>query len=472
MVPTTHQPAAGDLDGRSEPDLALLRALGEVVGPSHLLVDPDLVAPFLADWSGRFHGRSVAVVRPADTGEVAGVVNLCAAAGVAVTLQGGNTGLVGGGVPLGGELVVSLRRLDRLGEVDRLAGQVTAGAGVTIERVQQAAAEAGWRYGVDLASRGSATVGGSVATNAGGVRVLRHGDTRAQLVGIEAVLGDGTVVSHLGGLVKDNTGYDLAGLLCGSEGTLAVVTAARLRLVPPAGHQVVALLAFDGVSTAVEAGGQLHRGLASLEAVELFLDEGLGLVCEVTGMAPPFDHPHRCYLLVEVAGRDPTDELAEAVASLPGVAEVAVATDPARRATLWRYREAHTEAVSTLGPPHKLDVSLPAAELAPFVERVPKVVAELVPDAQVWLFGHAADGNVHVNVTGLHPDDDRVDAAVFELVAEAGGSISAEHGIGTAKRRWLHLNRSQAEIAAFRALKSALDPAGILNPAVLLPPPG
>jgi FAD/FMN-containing dehydrogenase len=459
-----------DGDRRRSLDPGLRRALEDVVGAAQVLVDPERTAGYEVDWSGRYRGSTPAVVRPADTDEVAAVVRRCAEAGVAVTLQGGNTGLVGGGVPLGGEVLVSLARLDCLGPVDPVAGQVTAGAGVSIERLGQRAAEAGWRYGIDLASRGSATVGGTVATNAGGIRVLRHGSTRAQLLGIEAVLGDGRVVSHLGGLWKDNTGYDLPGLLCGSEGTLGVVTAARLRLVPPAPNQVVALLGFASVGAVVDACTELRRTVPSLEAAELFTDAGLELVCRVTGSPRPFDRHHAVYLVVEAASPDdPADELAAAV-DLAGVGEVAVATEPARRAALWRYREAHTEAVNTLGPPHKLDVTLPAGRLADFVDRVPSVVAGVAPTAAVWLFGHAADGNVHVNVTGLDPADDRVDGAVFELVASMGGSISAEHGIGTAKRRWLHLNRSPEEIAVFRAVKSALDPAGVLNPSVLLPP--
>jgi len=464
-------PRPEDTGRRRSLDPGLRRALEEVVGRAHVLVDPERTAGYEIDWSGRFRGSTPAVVRPESTDEVAGVVRHCAEAGVAVTLQGGNTGLVGGGVPLGGEVLVSLVRLDRLGSVETVAGQVTAGAGVTIERLGRRAAEGGWRYGVDLASRGSATVGGTVATNAGGVRVLRHGNTRAQLLGVEAVLGDGRVVSHLGGLWKDNTGYDLPGLLCGSEGTLGVVTAARLRLVPPAPRRVVALLGFATVGAVVEACAELRRRVPSLEAAELFTGDGLELVCRVTGSPRPFDRRHVAYLLVEAASADdPTGELGAAVAGLGEVGEVAVATEPARQAALWRYREAHTEAVNTLGPPHKLDVTLPAGRLADFVERVPAVVTGVVPAAAVWLFGHVADGNVHVNVTGLDPADDRVDGAVFELVATMGGSISAEHGIGTAKRRWLHLNRSPEEIAVFRAVKSALDPAGILNPSVLLPP--
>ena len=442
----------------------------DVVGPSHLLTDPEVTASYVTDWTGRFVGATPAVVRPAGGEEVAAVVGAVRRYGFPVTVQGGNTGLVGGSVPLAGEVVVSLGRLRTLGPVDRVAGQVTAGAGVTVADLADAAADAGWAYGVDLASRGSATVGGTVATNAGGLRVLRYGDTRAQLLGVEAVLGTGAVVSHLSGLLKDNTGYHLASLLCGSEGTLGVVTAARLRLVAPAPERVVALLAFAGPGPAVTAAAALRRDLGDLQAAELFLAAGLALVRRVRSLAAPFPAEHGAYLLVEAAsGVDPTPGLASAIDSLAGVEAVAVATDSVRAAELWRYREDHTEAINTEGAPHKLDVTLPAGALAEFIERVPGTVAAVVPTARCWLFGHAADGNVHVNVTGVDPDDDTVDRAVLELVAGYGGSISAEHGIGTAKRRWLALNRSPAEIETFRAIKRALDPDGVLSPRVLLP---
>jgi FAD/FMN-containing dehydrogenase len=370
-------------------------------------------------------------------------------------------------------VVLALGRLQALEPVDALAGQATAGAGVALTGLQRAAGSAGWAYGVDLASRDSATVGGMVATNAGGTHVLRHGDTRQQVLGVEAVLGTGSVVSHLGGLVKDNTGYHLPSLLCGSEGTLAVVTAARLRLVPATAFRTVAVLAFPAVSHAVEAATLLRRSLSSLEALELFLAPGLELVCSVTGMRAPFADRHHAYLLVEVADHlDPTESLAEATDSVGHLAGAVVATEPARRAELWRYREAHTEAVNTLGPPHKLDVTLPLGSLAEFIDLVPAVVRSIDPAARTWLFGHAGDGNVHVNVSGLAPDDDRVDDGVFRMVGAYGGSISAEHGIGTAKRRWLHLSRSDSEISAFRAIKQALDPDAVLNPNALLPAVG
>jgi FAD/FMN-containing dehydrogenase len=448
---------------------AALARLRDAVGPE-VVVDPELVASYTTDWTGRFVGHSPAVVRPGSTEEVAAVVSVCRELDLALVPQGGNTGLVGGGVPLRGEVVLSLSRLASAEPVDTRSGQVTAGAGVTLGDLQRAARSAGWHYGVDIASRDSATVGGTVATNAGGLHVLRYGNTRAQVVGLEAVLGTGAVLSHLAGLVKDNTGYDWPGVVCGSEGTLAVVTAARLRLVPPMSHSTVALVAFAAVPHAVDAAGELRRSLPSLEACELFFASGLELVCSVFGLPTPFPHRHPVYLLVEAADRtDPTEVLAEACGAIDHVADVAVATGPGRRAELWRYREAHTDAINTLGPPHKLDVALPNRTLAEFIDRVPEVVQAADPAARTWLFGHVGDGNVHVNVTGLAPDDDRVDDVVFRLVAELGGSISAEHGIGTAKKRWFHLSRTEAEVAAFRSLKRAYDPDGVLNPNVLLP---
>ena len=447
-----------------------LADLESAVGPAHVVVDPEVMASYGIDWTGRFRGHPRAVVRPADTSEVAAVVAVCKEAGAALVPQGGNTGLVGGGVPLAGEVVLSLRRLAGVTDVDPLGGQLSVGAGTAVADLQAAAASAGWAYGVDLASRHSATIGGTIATNAGGLQVLRHGSTRAQLVGFEAVLGTGDTVSHMGGLIKDNTGYDLGGLLCGSEGTLGVVTAARVRLVPQSPERVTTIVAFSSIGAAVDAASLLRRSLPELQSLEFFLQPGLDLVCRASGIAAPFTGEHRAYLLAEAASQhDPMAAMAAVLDSLAAVEDVAVATEPTRRAQLWRYREGHTEAINTLGAPHKLDVTLPAPVLASFIDQVPDVVRTADPVATTWLFGHVGDGNVHVNVTGLEPDDLTVDDCVMLQVAELGGSISSEHGIGTAKRPWLHLNRSEAELSAFRRLKTALDPAGILNPNVLLP---
>jgi FAD/FMN-containing dehydrogenase len=353
--------------------------------------------------------------------------------------------------------------------VDRAAKQVTAGAGATVEAVQRAAAAAGLRYAVDFGARGSATVGGSVATNAGGINLLRYGGTREQLVGVEAVLGTGDVVSRLRGLVKDNTGYHLPGLLCGSEGTLGIVTAARLRLVDHHEHTVTALVGFGSAAEAIDAVSTWRRSTDVLDAAEIVLHEGVELVAQAFGHAPPFDRASAVYVLVEASAHDdPTDTLGSMIDAAVGVEQVAVATDPSRRAALWRYREEHTAAINTVGVPHKFDVTVPIAGLADFMASVPNVVAEVEPTATTWLFGHVGDGNLHVNVTGAAPDATALDEQVLRHVVACGGSISAEHGIGTAKARWLPLDRSAAELAAMRSIKRALDPAGILNPAVLL----
>lgn len=471
----TADPGARDGRGRAAPEAspedALVRDLVHVVGDRHVLTDPASTAAFETDWTRRWSGRARCVVRPGDTAEVAAVVRLCATHDAAIVPQGGNTGLVGGAVPTDGAVVVSLTRLDELEPIDVLAGQVTVGAGVTLARLQEHAAAAGLAYGVDLAARDTATVGGTVATNAGGIHVVAHGTTRAQVVGLEAVLADGSVVSRLGGLVKDNVGYDLPGLLVGSEGTLAIVTRARLRLVPRPAYRVVALLAVDDLAAAVELTAHLRRRVSGLTAVEYVERAGVDLVVARAGVADPFaGRGHPAHLVVEVAGAEPpTERLAAAVADAPGVREVAVAEDRPGQARLWAVREAHTEAIAGEGVPHKLDVTLPLGRIAAFRAALDELLAARWPEAEPIVFGHLADGNLHVNVVGPEPDDDRLDAAVLALVAEHDGSISSEHGVGRQKAPYLHLGRSEADRAAMRAIKRALDADGRLNPGVLFP---
>jgi FAD/FMN-containing dehydrogenase len=449
---------------------ALLAALREIVGEHHCLTDPSLCASYETDWTRRFHGEALAVVRPGSTEEVAQVLVACSAAGVGVVPQGGNTGLVGGSVPRGGEVVLSLLRLNQIEDVDRVAGEVTAGAGATLATVQEAARAAGWEVGVDLGARDSATIGGMVATNAGGVNVLRHGSMRSQLLGFEAVLADGTILSRLPGMPKDNTGYDLGGLLAGSEGTLAVITRTRLRLVPPLRHRAVCVIGLADASAAVAAASELRRRLGSILALELFTDAGLELITRHTSAGPPFGVRTPVYLLVEVASddADPTDGLLAALEAI-GQADgsTAVATDAAGRHRLWQLRERHTEVMNAEGVPHKLDVSVPSARYAELVERSPRVVAAVDSGARTIVYGHVGDGNLHVNVLGPAADDQRADDAVLELVLELGGSVSAEHGIGVAKVGWLIRDRGEEAVVSMRAIKAAWDPAGILNPGVL-----
>jgi len=444
----------------------LLERLASIVGSAQLLTDADLRAAYETDWTRRFSGTAAAVVRPGSTDEVAAVLRTCAEQGVAVVPQGGNTGLVGGSVPRGGEVLLSTVRLRSIEALDADAGALTAGAGATLAGVQQRAAGVGWAFGVDLAARDSATIGGMIATNAGGVNVLRHGPMRSQLLGVEAVLADGSVVQRLSGLAKDNTGYDLAGLLCGSEGTLAVITRARLRLVPPTPRRAVALLALPDTAAAVSLTADLRRRLPSLMAAELFFEAGLRLVLDHTAAAHPFAAPAGAYLLVEAAATsDPTDDLAAVLERAPG--EALLAADQSGRARLWQLRERQTEAISAAGIVHKLDVSLPLDRLAAFVARLAPTIEAVAPGARVVCYGHLADGNLHVNILGPAAGDESADGPVLRLVIELGGSISGEHGIGIAKAGWLLADRRAADVAAMRAVKRALDPMGILNPGVL-----
>jgi FAD/FMN-containing dehydrogenase len=449
----------------------LVEQLAAVVGPADVLLDPDLRAGYETDWTGRYGGRARAVVRPGSAAEVAAVLATCTRAGATVVPQGGNTGLVGGSVPRGGEIVLSTRRLDDV-DLDAGQGQAVVGAGVVLEHLQGLARGRGWDVGVDLAARGSCTIGGMVATNAGGQHVLRYGTTAEQVLGVEAVLADGTVVGRVPALRKDNTGYRWPGILAGSEGTLAVVTRVHLRLVPRCPERAVALVGLADLEAALALVSRLRRALPDLHALEVMLADGLALVREHTGLPAPLPAPSRVVLLVEVAGpAGAVDrlvaELGAALGDAPEVESSAVATDAAGTRRLWRYREAHTEAINAAGIPHKLDVSLPFARLDEFARRVVPTVAAVAPGARTVLFGHLGDGNLHVNVLGPAPDDATVDDAVLDLVVELGGSISAEHGIGVAKRDALARSRPAAELGAQRAIKRALDPADVLNPGVL-----
>jgi FAD/FMN-containing dehydrogenase len=455
-----------------DPTDPLAAGLRAAVGDAHVLADPELRAGYETDWTGRFTGTARFVVRPADTAEVAAAVRACAAHGAAVIPQGGNTGMVGGGVPRPDgarpQVVLSLTRLDALGAVDPVTAQVDAGAGATLAALQAHAAAAGLDAGLDFGARDSATLGGIVAADAGGARALRHGTARAHVAGLEAVLADGAVVSRRNGLLKDNAGYDVPALLVGSEGTLGVVTAVRWRLVPRLPARVAALVPLPSVERAVALLGVLRSRLPALEAADFFLAAGLQLLLEHQRIAAPVAAAP-VYVLLECADRaDPTAELAGALEAA-GIEDAVVADDTASRERLWRLREGHAEAIAAAGVPHKLDVGVPAARLAEFLARVPETVAAVAPRARTILFGHLGDGNVHVNVLGAEPGDDRVDEAVLRLAADVGGTISAEHGVGIAKARWLGLVRGEAEIAAMAAVKRALDPAAVLNPGVLLP---
>jgi len=456
----------------------LLAALSGTIGGEHVLTDPGLITAYATDWGGRWSGPALAVARPGSTEEVAAVVTACAAAGVPMIPQGGNTGLVAGGVPAqtagpaGPPVIISTNRLTRLDPIDELSGQVTVGAGVTLGDLHRYVAAAGWEYGVDLAARDSATIGGTVATNAGGIRVIAHGMTRAQVVGIEAVLPDGSIVEHLAGLPKDNTGYDLAGLLTGSEGTLGVITAVRLRLHRAHPPSSVALI---GIETYDDALALMHSAVnpgVPLLAAEVTDRTGVELAMRMSDQPWPLEHLHPLTLLLEVADGGEGEGFDPEV--LDG-RDVVLGLEPTDRSRLWNYRELQGQVFTAYAaehgadPAHKLDVSVPLRHLAECADLLRERMLNYPGVIAFGVFGHLGDGNIHVEIAGPSTDDEEVDMLVLGVVETFGGSISAEHGVGRAKSHILHLSRSKAEISAMRAIKSGLDPRGIMNPGVLLP---
>ncbi len=471
-MPNTWQPGAVT---------AVVDTFRSIVGADHVLADPDVCRGHETDWTGRFQGTATAVVRPGSTEEVGAVLARCTALGISVIAQGGNTGLVGGGVPRPGGrpcIVLSMLRFADLGAVDTQSMQVTAGAGVTLAAWRDHARRAGTDTPVDFAARDSATIGGAIATNAGGSRVLRYGTMRRQVAGIEAVLASGETVGSLAGLPKETAGLHWPSLLCGSEGTLAVVTRARLRLVPLFEQATTALVATRSITDAVALLALVRDSVTSLDAAEVVMPAAMEIIVGHLGRRCPVEAPSAgCFVMFDCTDRfDPTDQLTAALAAdgaRPLVVDAAVATDATQRSRLLDFRDRITEAIASaatsLGtPPFKLDVAAPLATLDDLIDTASRVAdhdgARLIP------FGHLAEGNLHLNFLGA-TDHVAIAAAVLGRVAELGGTISAEHGIGIAKAPWLHLIRTPADLAAQAAVRKALDPAGILNPGVLDPSP-
>ncbi|GEM30818.1 oxidoreductase [Nocardia neocaledoniensis NBRC 108232] len=450
----------------------LISELSEIVGRAHVLTDRAITTSYVTDWTGRWRGSAVAVVRPGTTGEVAQVMRLCRQARIKVVPQGGNTGLVGGSIPLEGELVVSSTRLCGDLEVDPVARTIAAGAGVTVAQAQAAARAAGLVFGVDLASRDLATLGGIVATNAGGIRTIKYGDTRSRLLGIEAVQSDGTVLTRWKSIEKDNVGYHLPALLAGSEGTLAYITRVLMKLAVPPAAVAVGLVGVDSIRSGLAVVDDLRRRGTTLEAAELMTAEGIELVRRYNGLASPMSADAPYYLLVEAShADDPLPGLLETIGGLGGIVDAVF--ESGRGARLWRYRESHTQvvALSSTTPVVKLDVTVPLIRVSRFVDELESAVRVRFPAVRPILFGHVGQGNIHVNLLDVDPSDrEQVTDHVFGLVADHAGSISAEHGVGRAKAPWLHLGRTSADIAAMQAIRLALDPSLTLNPGVLSAP--
>lgn len=410
--------------------------LATLVGADHVLTDAGVRQGYETDWTGRFAGACEAVVRPGDTAEVAAVLQWAVRNGRAVHVQGGNTGLVGGSVPVGAdERPVVILATTRLRSPLEVRGRsAVVGAGVTLAEVQQLAARHGLVYGVDLAARDSATIGGTVATNAGGIRVCKYGMTRSQVEGVEAVLADGAVVRRMSGLAKDNTGFDLGGLLTGSEGTLGVITAVRVRLHDPAADSVVAVLGVDTLAEALAHARAQGGGLQAAEIVDL-------RAWQHAGGPNVGDHPWVLLLEADIE-----------TAELPD--EALVATEGPDRARLWNFRESQSEVAQQMGVLQKVDVAVP-------LERLDEFTAALRAAHDCTIFGHVADGSLHVELFDTGEDE------VLDTVVALGGAVSAEHGVGRVKTAAVIHDRGEADMAAMRAIKSALDPQGVLNPGVL-----
>lgn len=416
-----------------------------------------------------------AILRPRTTEEVSAILRAAQAHGVTIITHGGRTGVSGGAESRAGEYVISLERMNRIESVDPVSRIVVAEAGVTIEGLQQAAEAAGLYYPVDLGARGTATVGGTIATNAGGNRTLRWGMTRDRALGLEAVLADGTVISSLNKLVKNNTGYDLKHLFIGSEGTLGVVTRVVFRVVPhPVSHEV-ALVAVPSNEAMLKLLNAVQN-LASLSAFELMYPDFYAIVTGPGENPRPLELGAHGYVLVEAMGYDPDSDHAQFENVLSRMLEEGVAVDAViaqsdqQRAALWKIRESVDVAVRALLPLEMFDVSLEVADIDPYVVTLREKLKAAFPDARMIVQGHVGDNNIHLGIT-VGPDTPThahaVDALVYETLRPFAGSISAEHGIGTLKNEWLGVSRTEAEIAVMRAIKHTLDPDNRLNPRVL-----
>jgi len=446
----------------------MIEMLRDIVGAAHVLTASQDTRPYFTDWRRQYTGSAECVVRPASTAEVARVVELCAAHGVAIVPQGGNTGLSGGSVPTGKgrEIVLALGRMNRIRELDRLNDTITVEAGCVLANVQRAADEAGRLFALSLAAEGSCQIGGNLSTNAGGVNVLRYGAAREQVLGLEVVLPDGRIWNALRGLRKDNTGYDLKQLFLGAEGTLGIITAAVLRLHPKPSASATAWIALASAAAAMELLAFLHERLGErLSAFELLSRNCVEAVLAFApGTQDPLARPHPWYVLVEIADSGEEQALRERVekalmdaAERGALADAALAQSGEQARALWRIRETVPEAQFTNV---KHDVAVPISKTADFIERATERLAARYPDVRIYAFGHVGDGNIHYNVgpERLVAERAAVNRIVYDTVAELGGSISAEHGLGQLKRDEIRAHKSPLELELMRRLKQTLDP--------------
>jgi FAD/FMN-containing dehydrogenase len=450
---------------------SLQNALSAIVGKSNVLTAAQDTQPYFTDWRRQYTGAAECVVRPGTTAEVSRVVALCARDGAAVVPQGGNTGLSGGSVPTGTrrEVLLALTRLNRIRDLDPLNDTMTVEAGCVLAAVQKAAADADRLFPLSLAAEGSCQIGGNLSTNAGGVNVLRYGNAREQVLGLEVVLPDGRVWHGLRGLRKDNTGYDLKQLFLGAEGTLGIITAAVLRLYPRPTASATAWVAVAAPRDAVELLAALRTHIGErISAFELVSRECLeAVLAHVPGTRDPLGTKYPWYVLAEFGDTGATDELRERVAGALESHHAVLAQSDEQSRQLWRIRESIPEAQFTNV---KHDVSVPVSRTPDLIERAGAALKAAFPQSRPYVFGHVGDGNLHYNVgpESLLERRAEVNRIVYHAVAELGGSISAEHGLGQLKRDDIRHHKAPLELEMMRALKKALDPQGLMNPGKLL----
>ena len=453
-----------------------LADLADIVGNKACVTDPQALEPHVTEWRDVLHGRALAMASPGSTAEVAEVVKLCASAGVAIVPQGGNTGLCGGAIPdeSGQQLILSLARLNRIRAIDPEDFSMVAEAGCILATLQEAALGVDRYFPLSLSAEGSCQIGGNLSTNAGGINVIRYGTARQQVLGLEVVLADGSIVDALRTLHKDTAGYDLKQLFIGSEGTLGIITAAALRLYPHPGETTTLLVTVPDAGSAVSLLARMRASLGDrIESFELISRFALELVLRhISGAALPFEPAGEWFVLTELAGAAADERLEgilEAAVENGLLVDAVIAKNIAEAEAIWRARHAISEAQKYEGPSIKHDISVPVGRMPEFLKRCAARLAEREPAAQPVIFGHVGDGNLHYNLTvpeSLAGDARRVEGlttAIYDLVAELGGSFSAEHGVGVTKRAWLEHYRG-VELELMRRLKKALDPQGLLNP--------
>ena len=462
----------------ARPDL--LARFAAIVGERYAITDPAAQEPYLVEQRGLYRGRTAMVLRPGSVAEVAAILKLASETGTAVVPQGGNTGLVGGQIPFAGEIVVSLNRLDRIREVDPVSNTITCEAGVTLGRAREAAAAVDRLFPLLLPSEGSCTIGGNLSTNAGGTTAIAYGVARSHVLGIEVVLADGRILNLLSKLKKDNTGYDLKDLFIGAEGTLGIITAATLRLVP---RPRAVETAFAGVPSPQAAVDLLNlaedRAGGSITSFELIERTAFEFVLRHAPQArDPLPQPHPWYVLMELSSQQATglrsviEDILERALERAIVIDAVVSENLEQTKALWRMREMIGEVQKYEGGSIKHDISVPVTAVPAFLEEANRAVTTLIPGARPVPFGHLGDGNIHYNVSqpvGAEREAflsrwDEVNAVVFGIVRKLGGSISAEHGIGRMKRDVLPAYKDPVALDVMRTLKRALDPKGILNP--------